>query len=500
MNRWLRLSLIVTAAFFVPVVMAAAQTMKKASALPAVSPETAACVECHTLLNPGLVEDWKKSRHARVTPRDALGKPTIQRRLSAEKIAPGLQGVAVGCYECHGLNPSSQRDTFEHFGTKINTIVSPRDCSTCHPVEADQYARSKKAFAIPNLEKNAVYSLLVSTVTNTKSFKNGVLTGVGSSSNAKNETCYACHGTEVKVKGMKKVSTAMLGDVEMPNLTNMPNQGVGRINPDGSLGSCAACHPRHSFSIEVARKPYTCAQCHVEPDVPAWNVYKESKHGNIFFSKERAWDFDAVPWAVGRDFSAPTCAACHMSLVTTPDGDAIRQRSHDFGDRLWLRIFGLVYSHPQPKAGSTWVIRNKENLPLPTAFTGEPASGFLIDKKEQQERRAGMERLCVACHGSNWAGAHFDKFHATVREADAMVLASTGVMSEAWGRKLVDNANPFDEVLEQKWVTQWLVNANSLRYSSAMGGPDHATFKHGWWGLTKTLEEMREFLKVGKEK
>ena len=106
----------------------------------------------------------------------------------------------------------------------------------------------------------------------------------------------------------------------------------------------------------------------------------------------------------------------------------------------------------------------------------------------------------MACHGSNWAGAHFDKFHATVREADAMVLASTGVMSEAWGRKLVDNANPFDEVLEQKWVTQWLVNANSLRYSSAMGGPDHATFKHGWWGLTKTLEEMREFLKVGKEK
>ncbi len=28
---------------------------------------------------------------------------------------------------------------------------------------------------------------------------------------------------------------------------------IGRINPDGSRGSCSACHTRHSFSIAQER-------------------------------------------------------------------------------------------------------------------------------------------------------------------------------------------------------------------------------------------------------
>lgn len=39
---------------------------------------------------------------------------------------------------------------------------------------------------------------------------------------------------------------------------------------------------------------------------------------------------------------------------------------------------------------------------------------------------------------------------------------------------------PDDEVVEQKWIAQWLVYANSVRYASAMSGPDYATFKNGW--------------------
>ncbi len=53
-----------------------------------------------------------------------------------------------------------------------------------------------------------------------------------------------------------------------------------------------ACHPRHSLSIEIARRPSTCGQCHLEPDAPAYNVYKESKHGNIFESKKSEWTWD----------------------------------------------------------------------------------------------------------------------------------------------------------------------------------------------------------------
>ena len=134
--------------------------------------------------------------------------------------------------------------------------------------------------------KNPVYHSLVNTITGVKTIKNGKIVIAKPSDKTLHETCLGCHGTTIEVKGLKQVTVAF-GEIAVPDLTNWPNQGVGRENPDGSTGACTACHPRHGFSIEVARQPYTCAQCHEEPDVPAWDVYKESKHGNIFFSKFR---------------------------------------------------------------------------------------------------------------------------------------------------------------------------------------------------------------------
>ena len=95
------------------------------------------------------------------------------------------------------------------------------------------------------------------------------------------DACRQCHGTVVDVKGFATRETDQ-GDMSFPVLTGWPNQGVGRINPDGSKGSCSACHTRHQFAIEMARKPYTCSQCHKGPDVPAFKVYEVSKHGNIY--------------------------------------------------------------------------------------------------------------------------------------------------------------------------------------------------------------------------
>ena len=64
----------------------------------------------------------------------------------------------------------------------------------------------------------------------------------------------------------------------------------------------------YCFSIEMARKPSTCKECHVGPDVPAAKVYASSKHGNIYSAMHKTWDFEAVPWKIGEDFTAPTCA------------------------------------------------------------------------------------------------------------------------------------------------------------------------------------------------
>ena len=453
--------------------------------------QTAECLDCHEYYHPGIVADWKTSRHARITPAAALQKPHLERRVSNPDIPLDMQSSTIGCYECHSLNNEDHADSFEHFGYQISVVVSPRDCRTCHLQEADEYAGSKKAHALDNLQQNPLYHTLVETITSIKAVGDDALVHEPASYNAKSETCFACHGTHVKVLGFKEVD---VGDeiVSVPDLANWPNQGVGRLNPDGSVGACTACHPRHSFSIEIARKPYTCAQCHLDPDVPAWNVYRESKHGNIFLSHQDRWNWDQVPWRVGQDFRAPTCATCHNSLVVTPDGDPLIPRTHDFGARLWVRIFGLIHTHPQPRDGRTYLIRNADDLPLPTTFSGQPAAEFLIDSDEQASRRADMQRLCRSCHSIDWIEGHFARLDSTIAETDRMTLTATSLLSGAWESGLANPTNPFDESLEHGWMRQWLFYANSVRYASAMSGPDYAAFKNGWWKMTNNLRKLHE--------
>ncbi|MDR4509127.1 MAG: hydroxylamine oxidase [Candidatus Brocadiaceae bacterium] len=458
------------------------------------SEQTQVCLMCHKMVTPGIVEDWLTSRHSKITPAMSFAKPIQERRLSSDTIPDTMKPFVVGCFECHGQNPSLHQDNFNHFGFKINVVVSPNDCKTCHAVEVEEYSGSKKANALVNIQKNPLYHTFVDALTGLKTLKDNEIMYCKASDTAKAETCYACHGTEVTVKGLKKISTNF-GEIEVPDLTNWPNQGVGRINPDGSHGACTSCHPRHGFSIEIARKPYTCSQCHLEPDVPSFEVYSESKHGNIFCSTEHLWNWSNVPWIIGKDFKAPTCATCHNSLIATSDGKTIVPRTHDFGARLWVRLFGLIYSHPQPKSGKTYEMINSENMPLPTSFTGEPASEYLIDEKEQLQRQIEMKKVCQGCHGTNWSNAFFSKLEAVIDETDAMVQEATKLVQKAWDEDLADPANPFDEMIEHLWIKQWFFYANSIRYAAAMSGPDYATFKNGWMQSILNLHEMLDMTK-----
>jgi hydroxylamine dehydrogenase len=460
------------------------------------SNETQQCIGCHDNFTPGIVEGWRVSRHAKITPQEALKKDKLARRISTESVPENLSSHPVGCYECHSLNTDKHKDSFEHFNFKINVVVSPNDCSTCHPAEAEQYAKSKKAYAYTNLMNNTVYHTLVDSITGIKKFENGKFTVQKPTQDTLNDVCLGCHGTKVEVKGTKKVMTKM-GEMDFPNLTNWPNVGVGRLNPDGTRGSCTGCHPRHSFSIKDARKPYSCSQCHAEPDVPAWYVYKVSKHGNIYSGNKEKWNFETVPWVVGKDFKAPTCATCHNSLLTSPSGQVIAERTHDFGSRLFVRIFGIIYSHPQPKSGDTTIIKNSDDLPLATNFTGQPAHEYLIDKDEQEKRLNNFKNICNSCHSSDWVNLHFEKFLNTVKETDQMVLAATQLMDSAWKKKIEDGSNPFDETIEKLWIEQWLFYANTVRYASAMtGGYDYTGFNNGWWELSKNLEEMKDLMEL----
>ncbi len=464
-----------------------------------ISDDSQSCLDCHASLHPGIVEDWKKSVHAKSTPAEGLKKPPLERLISAQAVPESLLEYAVGCAECHTMNSEQHEDSFDHSGYSVHSVVTPGDCSSCHPVESKQYEENKMYHAYGNLQRNPVYKSLADSINGLQSFKDMKTNIQPPDAETEADSCLSCHGTEVKVKGTRTKET-VFGEMEFPELSGWPNQGVGRINPDGSIGSCASCHTRHRFSMAAARKPATCSQCHKGPDVPAYGVYTVSKHGNIYASEGKEWDFNAAPWKIGEDFTAPTCASCHVSLLVNSDGDVISKRSHQMNDRLHLRIFGLIYAHSQPKSPDTTIIRNRAGLPLPTELTGEEAVDYLIGEAEQKERKEAMKSVCMSCHGSEWVDGHFNRLDNTVKTTNEMTLTATKALLSAWEKgvaKGLDQGDSiFNEGIEKKWVEQWLFYANSTRFASAMGGADYGAFANGRWQLSKNIQDMLDFINM----
>jgi len=183
------------------------------------SERTQKCIDCHQELEvaPVIVRQWRQSEHAQ---------------------------KKVGCYECHRAEPTDA-DAFEHFEETISVIVSPKDCGLCHAKEVKEFDASYHAKAGEMLGS-----------------LDNILGEVVEGAPAVNAGCNQCHGSVVQVMGEGKLDPA-----------TWPNTGIGRINPDGSKGSCGACHSRHAFSPTLARQPENCGKCHRGPDHPQYKVY-----------------------------------------------------------------------------------------------------------------------------------------------------------------------------------------------------------------------------------
>ncbi|MEM5788388.1 MAG: multiheme c-type cytochrome [Syntrophobacteraceae bacterium] len=461
-----------------------------------ISSATEECLNCHATLHPGIVASWKKSRHSASTPTQAAQQQGLDRKVSLSSVPETMKNVTVGCAECHTLDPKSHRDTFEHNGHEVHIVVTPKDCGSCHRAEVEQYQGNLMCQAYGNLMGNSVYQLLVETINAVPSGKAGA-PSEDNRSLTDADSCLYCHGTKMEVAGVRTRETEM-GSMEFPVISGWPNQGVGRINPDGSKGACSACHVRHDFSMEMARKPYTCKECHAGPDVPASKVFEASKHGNIFSSESKGWDFKQTQWTVGKDFSAPTCAACHISLLVDTEGKVIANRTHEMKDRLPWRIFGIIYAHPHPESADTTIIRNKDGLPLPTDFEGGLAEKYLINQDQAAAAQKKMQSICLACHSHSWVEGHWERFLNTIKSTNATTLAATQYMLDLWKRDLAVNhekgGNPFDESIERTWTDIWLFYANTVRFSSAMGGGgDYGVFADGRYQLNKAVRSMKEW-------
>jgi hydroxylamine dehydrogenase len=468
---------------------------------PPVSEATQTCLDCHATATPGIVAGWKKSHMAQHTPEEASKEPELKRVVTAKlaDIPKELRQVVVGCAECHTMRAKDHPGSFDHEGYQVHTVVSPADCATCHTQEAKQFSQNLMAHARGNLVGNPVYMDLANRVNGVQKAAGGKVTYEKPTTGDEAESCLFCHGTEVKVDGTMTVNNPELGEVTVAKLTGWPNRGVGRKNPDGSLGSCTACHTRHQFSVKMARSPAACAECHKGPDVPGYKVYQVSKHGNIYQAMSKDWNMEAIPWTLGKDFTAPTCATCHISLLVDEDGTVLAKRTHMMTDRLWWRLLGLIYSHPQPKDPDTTKIKSADGLTLATSLDGKPASKYLIDAKEQAKRKATMGKVCLGCHSIQWVDGQFKRLDASIKSSDAMVLASTQIMQDVWSKGLAvgpGKGSPFDEYIEQVWIEQWLFFGNSVRYASAMAGADLGVFENGRWNMSKNVQQMHDWLKA----
>lgn len=463
-----------------------------------VSGDTQVCLDCHASLHPGIVEAWKQSRHAQITPGEAMQVQGLSRKVSSETVPEPLQQVSVGCAECHTLRADTHADSFDHNGYEVHTVVSPDDCATCHSVEREQYAGNIMAHAYANLVDNSLYQQLTVSIDGQITVQDGHLHSMPPDDATEAESCLYCHGTKLEV-GETETRDTYFGPMDFPKIHGWPNQGSGRINLDGSKGACTPCHTRHQFSMAEARKPYTCKECHVGPDVPAYKVYSASKHGSIFASHWQKWDFDKTPWTVGKDFTAPTCATCHMSLLVTPDEEVVAERTHALSPRLPWRIFGLIYAHPQPKSPETSSIRNASGVQLPTNLDGSFVSDALIDQEEMDKRQDALQRVCRSCHDQAWVDGHWQRFENTIEKTNDSTKTATGLMAQAWeaglAQGLPQGSGIFDEFIEKLWSDTWLIHANHIRFASAMsGGGDYGVFADGRYELSGKIRQMHDWI------
>ena len=405
----------------------------QAMGLPELSEKTRECIDCHKKKSPGIYQQWGRSKHYRGN---------------------------VGCYECHAAEKSDS-DAFMHYDHRIATIVSPKDCSKCHSREVKEFASSHHAKAGRIL--GSLDNVLAEVVEGNKGmvtpgFPNGV-------SAAAVNGCWQCHGSQIKVLPDGKLDPA-----------TYPNSGIGRINPDGTEGSCNACHTRHSFSVEQARHPDTCGKCHLGPDHPQKEIYEESKHGIAFFANQRHMNMDSEKWIVGEDYTAaPTCATCHMSATKNQDV------THDIGMRI-------SWNNRPPISVRPEIADAKMNLP------GKDVPW--------QTRRNNMKDVCLNCHNTNWVEGFYVQYDGLVNLYNEK-FAKPGVELYKLAKPLRPYKAAFSHEIDWIWFEIWHHEGRRARHGASMMAPDythwHGTYEIARHWYVKFIPVLKKLAKAAKE-
>ena len=429
-----------------------------------------ACVDCHIQQNRGIVEHWKGSEHA-------------------------LKGI--GCYECHQAEKTDP-DGFEHEGSFIATVVTPLDCSRCHQKEFDEFESSHHAKAGNILA--SLDNFLAETVEGsretfdphspTPGMKVDMVNGMASAFTG----CQQCHGSKVSLQSVdgeminvdhlepdekgKPTNAALLAQIARKDNSQpvfhsgtWPNTGVGRLNLDGSLGSCSACHSRHDFSPRRARQPENCGKCHLGPDHPQKEIYEESKHGVAYRDLKDQLNLGGESWVLGKDYAAaPTCATCHMSANTKNE----EKVTHDPGRRI------------------SWTNRPPVSLVMDTdakhviVRQTDPARRAELITDTAMQKRDRMKNVCSHCHTPNYVTAFYKQYDDfVILYNEKFAKPGKKIMAALLSNELITKT-AFDDEIEWTWFYLWHHEGRRARHGASMMAPDYAH----WHGMYEVAERF----------
>jgi len=353
------------------------------------------CAECHLNTQFSVVHEFEMSAHAK---------------------------KGLNCLDCHQV-AQGQKGT-NHNGFVINLAVTPANCRTCHETIYQQFLHSRHAAAS------------WAAVAGDKDFTPEQV----------------AFGEQYQPGGVKRPPhplTSLEGTAATKSGCTSCHS-VGQPHDDGTIGNCTACHTRHTSSVEFARLPSTCGQCHLGPDHSQMEIYTESKHGLMFAAQRQLLNLSAPPNKLStRDMFVPTCATCHMSGLNG------RGVTHDPSERLSYFLFAEV-TKPRP---------------------------------DSIRAQANMKDVCMQCHTPPLVERIYKEAEAVVQSTNEKVLAGKTMMDGLRHDGLL-TAAPFDQPIEFKYFDLWHYFGRTSKHGAFMGGADFVQW-HGNYPILQHLVEIR---------
>ena len=354
------------------------------------------CASCHDKETPAIVHQFSTSQHAKHN---------------------------VTCYDCH--QQLEGQSSIAHNGFVLAKHVTSANCRTCHNKEYEQFNRSRHAApswaAVVGRE-----GFTREQIAHAEKYHPG--------------TVDRAPNALAQLEGQAATKTGCMGC-----------HGIGKPNEDNSIGNCTACHARHSASIELARLPSTCGQCHLGPDHSQVEIYTSSKHGALFAAQRAHMNLSADPKTLSvADMSVPTCTTCHMSGL---EGSKV---THDTTERLsWFLYAPVSTQRPHYIAAQT-----------------------------------EMQELCANCHAAGQVGRFYEEAEAMLTATNERVEEAKSIITGLRGDGLL-TPQPFDEPIEFLYFDYWHYFGRTAKHGAFMGGADYVQW-HGNYELLLKLVELKE--------